>query len=207
VISERTALRKAYDQVADTYGTKRNPRYDAFRDSVLAWFADEVRPVATDVADLGSGPGHECVFLADAGLRPLAVDFSAAMTAQCRGRGVRSAVMDLYTLGLTEGHFGGVLMSFSLLHIPKSDATSIVGGAARALRPGGTLLVLLFEGAGEGPRVQDVRKFGTARWFSYYQQNELRGLFGPELEITREWRLDISPRPTIGCAARRVSRQ
>ena len=202
--SDRTGLRMAYDQVASTYGTKRNPRYDAFRDSVLSWFADEVRPVAVEVADLGSGPGYESLFLASAGLQPLAVDFSPLMAAECRRRGIRSAVMDLYSLGLTEGHFGGVLMSFSFLHIPKSDAAHILQEVARSLRPGGTLLILLFEGEGEGPRTGDIRTFGTARWFSYYRQDELCALFGPEWEITREFKLDISPRPTIGCAARRI---
>src|SRR5262249_37368430 len=87
---------------------------------------------------------------------------------------------------------------------PKSQAASVVADVARAIKPDGTVVILLFEGTGEGPRQEDVAKFGTARWFSYYQQQELRMLFGPDFKVVREWRLEISPRPTIGCAARRV---
>ena len=203
--SDRAALRAAYDRYAETYGSTRNAIFDAFRDEVLDWFATATRPVGSRVLDLGSGPGRESVQLRERGLAPLAIDFALAMARQCRQRGVATAVMDLYHLGLPAEQFAGAWVSFSLLHMPKQDVLGILDAVHRVLVPGGTIVVLLFEGAGEGPRQQDVRRFGTARYFSYYQPDELRETVGARFSVTAQWRLDISPRPTLGVAGRKTT--
>jgi SAM-dependent methyltransferase len=203
-MNDTASLRAAYDRVAPAYGRKRNRRYDAFRDAVLDWFATNASAVSSDVVDLGSGPGHESLYLLNKGLSPLAVDFSPSMVRQCTALGVRAEVMDFTRLSLPGRSFGGALMSFSLLHLRSAAAREVVADVVDLLLPGGILLILVFEGDAEGYRAEDEARFGTARWFTYYTPEKLRGVLPDCLEVTREWRLDISPRPTIGIAARRA---
>ncbi|MFJ5882314.1 class I SAM-dependent DNA methyltransferase [Kitasatospora cineracea] len=201
---DRTALREAYDRAADRYGEKRNPRFDRFRAELLDDFADLIRATgSTDVLDLGAGPGHESLELIGRGLRPLAVDFSPAMVARCQARGVDAVEQDLYELRLPPASRAGALASFSLLHIPKADLPPILDRVADTLFPGGVLLVMLFEGDGEGPREADRAAFGTARYFSYYRAEELAGVLAERFEIVDTRRLDISPRPTVAVTGRR----
>ncbi len=202
-MSDRDALRAAYDRQADSYGAARNARYDEFRDAALDWFAGEVRGVGSRILDLGSGPGHEAVLLRDRGLQPLAVDFSPRMVQRCRERGIEAHLADLYELDLPAGAFAGAWVSFSLLHVPKHDVEPIMARISRALCPGGTVAVLLFEGTGEGPRQEDVKRFGVARYFSYYQPDELKAVVERHFRVVRQARLDISPRPTLLVGGRR----
>lgn len=208
-MTDREALRQAYDRQAPEYGRQRNPIYDAFRDRMLDRFAQlaagqegPANPPGGEVLDLGSGPGHESVLLRERGLRPLAVDFSPVMVEECRRKGIPAVVMDLYDLDLPPHRFAGAWMSFSLLHVPKADVPGILRHVAAALRPGGALMVLLFEGAGEGLRLEDVKRYGVPRYFSYYREDELAGLLGEHVVAVESHRLDISPRPTLVAAGR-----
>ncbi|MFV2088590.1 methyltransferase domain-containing protein [Micromonospora sp. LOL_021] len=194
-MNDHDALREAYDRCADTYGKVRNRRYDKFRNASLGWFAEEVRQVGDRVLDLGSGPGHEALLIKGKGLDPLAIDFSPRMVRNCRECGVEALQMDLYDLHLPEAEFAGAWASFSLLHLPKKDMSVVLSEIRRALRPGGVVAVLLFEGSGEGPRHEDYEKFGVARYFSYYRPAELKTVIGRQFTIIREDRLAGSPRP------------
>jgi ubiquinone/menaquinone biosynthesis C-methylase UbiE len=203
VTEEREALRHAYDAVAATFGARRNEKFDQFRNELLDWLACRALPNGASVLDLGSGPGYESVYLRERGIEPLALDFSASMIAECRKRGINGVVMDMYDLQMPAAYFAGALMSFSLLHMPKADVPSIIAKVERTLAPGAPLLVMLFEGEGEGPREQDRARFGTPRWFSYYKLGELSSLISARFRVEEHWRLDISPRPTIAIGARR----
>ena len=203
-MTERAALRDAYDRCAADYGRQRNRSYDAFRDEVMAWFVAEVAAVHRRVVDLGSGPCHEAVLLREAGLQPLAVDFSSRMTGTCRERGIEAVERDMGDLRLPPEAFGGVWASFSPLHLAKSEVPPVIDRVHDALREGGIICVLLFEGEGEGYREADVARYGVARYFAYYRADELRAAVARRFEIVRERRLDIRPRPSLMVAGRRV---
>jgi SAM-dependent methyltransferase len=201
--TDRAALRQAYDRYAPSYGKARNRKFEAFLTGCLDWFADAVRPVGDLIVDLGSGPGREGELLAARGLVPIAADFAPAMTRACRERGLRAVEMDYYRPALASARFAGAWMWFSLLHAPKADAPGIIAGVVRALVPGGTLLVALFEGDGEGVREADEERYGVSRHFAYYRADELEQLLaGAGLTVTRSERLDITPRPSLAVAAR-----
>ena len=88
-------------------------------------------------------------------------------------------------------------MSFSLLHVPKSDVPAVVKEIHRVLMPNGIFYISLFEGEGEGFREDDRAQYGCARYFAYYHLEELEELVIPHFKATKTARLDISPRPTI----------
>src|SRR5207245_4151491 len=133
--------------------------YDSFRDQVLTSFIRESAAVSSVVVDLGAGPCHEALLMRDAALRPLAIDLSPRMVNKCRERGIDASEMDITQLDLPSGEFGGVWASFSLLHLPKTEAPTVIDFAYQALRPGGIFCVLLFEGRGEGYRETDIARY------------------------------------------------
>ncbi len=118
--------------------------------------------------DLAAGHGRHTVWLAEHGWRVTAVDFSPAGLAKARklsaARGVADGQVDWVIADLDDyrpdrGAFELVLVAY--LQVGATLRAKVLSGAASALAPGGTLLVIghdltnLTEGAG-GPRYPDV---------------------------------------------------
>lgn len=199
----KTAMAEAYNRKAADYGRARNTKFDEFLSDRQAAFVGAVRTVGTRIVDLGCGPGHESARFLHEGLQPVCVDLAPGMVTQCRERGLEAHVMDFCQLDFPAGHFAGAWMSFSLLHVPKSIAPEVIAGISRVMVDDGAFYVALFEGTGEGVRDEDVKQFGTKRYFSYYQPEELQSLLEPYFDALQYARLDISPRPTISFLGRK----
>ena len=118
--------------------------------------------------DLAAGHGRHTVWLAEHGWQVTAVDFSRAGLDKARklsaARGVTDGQVDWVVADLTDfqpdrGAFTLVLVAY--LQVGAALRAKVLAGAATALAPGGTLLVIghdltnLTEGAG-GPRYPEV---------------------------------------------------
>jgi len=96
--------------------------------------------------DLACGEGRNALWLAERGWAVTAVDFSGAALAKARAQaGARSVTVEWVEADLTgyrpqPGAFDAVVIAY--LHVPESSRTPILRGAADALAPGGTLLVV-----------------------------------------------------------------
>ena len=117
--------------------------------------------------DLGTGEGRHAVWLARLGWRVTAVDFSGE--AIRKARTLQQAHLpearidwrqaDVVTDPPPAAAFDAVLLMF--LHLPRPQHRTLLRGAARALAPGGTLLLVghdlanLTDGRG-GPQDPDV---------------------------------------------------
>src|SRR5215470_835328 len=96
-------------------------------------------PTGLDVLDLGCGTGRHALWLAAAGARVTAVDFSEGMLAEARRKpgasGVRFQVHDLREpLPFEAARFDRVVSGLVLEHL--SDLRFVFGEARRVLRPG-----------------------------------------------------------------------
>ena len=143
-----------------------NERYAG---SELLWTAQPNRFLASEVADLppgsaldlGCGEGRNAVWLAERGWEVTGVDFSdvglakAARLAEERGASVEWRLADLREYVPQPGAFDLVVALY--LHLPADERRRVLGRAASAVAPGGTLLVVghdstnLVEGYG-GPK-------------------------------------------------------
>jgi SAM-dependent methyltransferase len=139
----------------------------------LVWSAEPNRFLAAEAADLtpgraldlGCGEGRNAIWLAERGWDVTGVDFSrvaidkARRLADARGVTVTWAVADIVTATLQPHMFDLVVLLY--LQLPARERATVLGHAARAVAPGGTLLVVahdstnLTDGWG-GPQDPDV---------------------------------------------------
>jgi SAM-dependent methyltransferase len=96
--------------------------------------------------DLASGEGQNAIWLAGLGWNVTGVDYSEVAIAKARARAERDGVdVDLVCADLVAYEpkaeaFDLVLLLY--LHIPPVERRSVLAGAAGALAPGGTLLLI-----------------------------------------------------------------
>ncbi|MGV8977307.1 MAG: class I SAM-dependent methyltransferase [Cellulomonas sp.] len=156
--------------------------------------------------DLGTGEGRHALWLASLGWDVTAVDFSiealrtARSSQSAHGPGPAGHIdwvhADLLTYVPEPGSKDAVLMMY--IHLPQDDRRALVQRAARALAPGGTLLVVGHDltnpadGAG-GP--SDTTVLFTAQDVAA----DLAGVAGVEIRLAqrRPRAVEGSPRPAL----------
>ncbi|WP_296145685.1 MULTISPECIES: class I SAM-dependent methyltransferase [unclassified Pseudonocardia] len=142
------AVRDSYDRVADTYvemiaetalgDIRRQPWFRAAIDV----FADAVRGLGP-VLDVGCGPGTVTAYLAERGLDVSGVDLSPRMVEHARRLHpqCRFEVASATALDLADASYGGLLGWWSLFNLPRDVLPKVLASFARALVPGGQLIV------------------------------------------------------------------
>ena len=135
------SVRAGYDRWAEVYDHDFNP-LPALEEPPVREAAGDVRGL--DVLDLGCGTGRHTAWLAAAGARVTAVDFSEGMLAHARRKtenaGVRFVVHDLHRpLPFDAGAFDLVVSGLVLEHL--SDLQGFFGEAHRVLRSNGRAIV------------------------------------------------------------------
>lgn len=135
---------------------------------VDAW-ADEV---SGPVLDAGCGPGQWTAHLAGRGLDVRGVDLAPRFVEHARATrpGIRFDVASIDELPDADASLGGVLAWFSTIHHSPDRIGVALRECARALRPGGELLLGFFVGAAPEPFDHAVTR--AWRW--------------PVAELTRE---------------------
>ncbi|MFF3348166.1 methyltransferase domain-containing protein [Streptomyces sp. NPDC002779] len=111
--------------------------------SALEWLLERLPPAARTL-DVGSGTGRPtAAALTAAGHSVLGVDVSPVMVelAARQVPGAEFRCADIRELPLEEGSFDGVCVFFSLLQMTRAEQTAVVDRLARALRPGGHLVL------------------------------------------------------------------
>jgi len=137
-------VRASYDRVADAYVQMGLGRLEGepWLRAALDAFAEEVSGLGP-VLDVGCGPGHVTAHLAARGLDVRGVDLSPRMVEHARTAypRLRFDVASATALGLAPASLGGVLGWWSLFNLPRDVLPQVVADLARALVPGGQLLV------------------------------------------------------------------
>jgi len=148
------------------------------------------------ILDLGSGPGNHALYFKRKGLDVLCVDISEEMIRLCKEKWLKAEVMDMENLTLPEKSFDGVWANTSFLHIPKSRIPTVAADVARILKPSGILHVAVREGKEE--TFEENEKYpGTRRFFSDFQDEEIRSLFGAHFEVLRFLKLKMKTKYTF----------
>ncbi|MEU1184439.1 methyltransferase domain-containing protein [Streptomyces sp. NPDC005820] len=109
----------------------------------LEWLLGRLAP-GSAVLDVGSGTGRPtAATLVAAGHDVLGVDVSPVMVGLAGQQvpGARFRCADVRDLPLEEGSFDAVCVYFSLLQMDRAEQSGLIARLARALRPGGSLVL------------------------------------------------------------------
>lgn len=126
--SEELAGRQTWSSA----GYDRHARFVSdLGEAVLDWLAPKP---GERILDLGCGDGALTTRLVEAGANVVGVDTSEALLAAARARGIDARLMDGQRLDFNHA-FDAVFSNAALHWMPR--ASDVIGGVARALRPGG----------------------------------------------------------------------
>ncbi len=97
--------------------------------------------------------------------------------AERRVPGASFFVLDMRDVATLGTMFDGVFAQASLLHIPKREASTVIGALTAVLQPGGLFYCAVKE-IRPGQNVEEVAKeddygYSYERFFSYYSQAEI----------------------------------
>ncbi|ANY10178.1 SAM-dependent methyltransferase [Pseudonocardia sp. HH130630-07] len=203
-------VRESYDRVADNYAemvasiglgdVRRHPWLRAAMDV----FADAVRDLGP-VLDVGCGPGTVTGYLAGRGvdvsgvdLSPRMIDNARRLHPECTFRVGSSTELDL-----GEAAWGGLLGWWSLFNLPRDVLPQVLASFARALVPGGQLIIGTHVGTGD---VERTEAYGgvPVRWTTHlWQPEQLVALIEEAgLQPTAELRLPGEIGPGVVIVAR-----
>jgi SAM-dependent methyltransferase len=103
------------------------------------------------VCDLGCGPGQVGRYLHERGVDVVGVDLSPGMLAEARrlNPGIAYEQGNMLDLGGPDGRWAGIVAFYSIIHIPRPQVAQALREMARALMPGGALLLAFHEGETE----------------------------------------------------------
>jgi SAM-dependent methyltransferase len=194
-------VRASYDRVADNYVAMGvgDLAPSPWLRAALTAFAEDVGPLGP-VLDVGCGPGTVTAFLAGLGLDVSGVDLSPRMVGHARrlNPGLQFEVASATQLQLTDGSFGGVLGWWSLFNLPRAVLPGVLVSFARALVPGGQVLLGTHVGDGDVVRTEAYGGVPVAWTTHLWRPEQLTALLGDAgLEPVAELRL-APPLPGLG---------
>lgn len=207
-------VRESYDRVADAY-------VEMVESTGLGdirthpWLQAAVDAFATSVAglgpvlDVGCGPGLVTAYLAERGLDVTGVDLSPRMIEHARRLHptCRYRLASATELDLGEATHGGLLGWWSLFNLPRDVLPEVLAAFARALVPGGQLLVATHVGDDDLARTEAYGGV-PVRWTTYrWRPEQLATLLHQAgLHVVADLRLPAEPpigETVVMCAARR----
>lgn len=171
-------VRDSYDRVADNYvGMVVNTglgdvRAHPWLRAAMDVFADAVRDLGP-VLDVGCGPGTVTAYLAERGVDVSGVDLSPRMIEHARRRypGCGFEVRSATELDLADASLGGVLGWWSLFNLPRDVLPRVLASFARALVPGGQLIIATHVGDDDLERTEAYGGVAV-RWTTYQWRPE-----------------------------------
>jgi SAM-dependent methyltransferase len=144
-----TDVQYSYDRVADEYVQQifDELQHKPLDRQLLEQFAVRVHGLGP-VCDLGCGPGHVARYLYERGVPVQGIDLSPAMIAHARqlNPGIDFTQGNMLALDVGAAVWGGIVAFYSLIHIPRSDLSTVLRELKRVLRPGGVLLMAFHVG-------------------------------------------------------------
>jgi SAM-dependent methyltransferase len=171
-------VRDSYDRVADNYVDMvvntglGDVRTHPWLRAAMDVFAEAVRDLGP-VLDVGCGPGTVTAYLAGRGVTVSGVDLSPRMISHARRLhpGCDFAVRSATELDLADASLGGVLGWWSLFNLPRDVLPRVLASFARALVPGGQLIVATHVGDDDLARTEAYGGV-PVRWTTYQWRPE-----------------------------------
>ncbi len=173
-------LKETYNRIANDW--YKDHKEDDWWIEGTKSFVALLKPGAT-VLDVGCGAGFKSKYLHENGLNVTGIDFSEKFIeiAKRDVLEVNFIVMDMNEVGRLNQKYDAVFAQASLLHVPKSDASNMIGKFVDLINKGGYLYIAVkgIKQNGKEEEVIEEKDYGYPyeRFFSFYTMEELVGYF------------------------------
>lgn len=178
-----SGVRAAYDAVAGAYDAQLSDELDGkpFDRGLLDGFV--ALAGSGVIADVGCGPGHVTRFLAARHPQVIGIDLSPGMIAIARQRtpDLAYAVGSMLRLPVPDDVCSAAIALYSIIHLTTSERAVACREFARAIRPGGWLLVAFHI---DSPEFAPGEVNHIKAWFG--EAVELDGFFLDPGDVTRD---------------------
>jgi ubiquinone/menaquinone biosynthesis C-methylase UbiE len=157
---DRDAVRRAWDELAETYARQRDP---SGSDAALLDELVEAVGVDATVLDVGCGDGARTLANLPGGSVGFDVSRRSLELARETVPDARLVQGEMTRLPVADDSVDAITAYHAVFHVPRADHPTVYGEFARVLRPGGTLLMTL-----SGGRFETVREgwMGGRMFFS-----------------------------------------
>jgi ubiquinone/menaquinone biosynthesis C-methylase UbiE len=134
-----------YSKIADKY-TKEY--FNDLSDSKYLDMFLNYLPKNAKILDVGSGPGQFSKYIKKKGFNVSGVDYSNEMVAIAKEKvpDVTFEKMDMRDLSFEPESFDGLLVSYSLIHIPSNQIPGTLRGFNKVLKPSGYMEIIAQKG-------------------------------------------------------------
>lgn len=139
-MADRDDVRRAYDELAETYAAQRDDAGPA--QELVEAFVTSL-PSEAVVLDVGCGQGEPVLSHLAESVTAHGMDFSRSQLrlAAEAAPGARLVKGEMTRLPYQSGSVDAIVALWSLIHVPNADQESVLEEFARVLKPGGRLLV------------------------------------------------------------------
>lgn len=172
----RDELRAYYDQ---DVARRDDGAYPAWKVTERAAFLARLRAEGRrSLLEIGAGTGRDALFFQERGLTVTCVDYSPAMVAACRAKGLDARVMDFWRPTLPPASFDALYALNCLLHVPTTELAGALERLSDLLPPGGLFYLGVYGGvAREGRFARGPEQ--APRFFAYHTDDFLRAAVAP----------------------------
>jgi SAM-dependent methyltransferase len=143
------SIRESYDRLAEEYARRifSELQHKPADRKLLECFAAEVAGRG-EVCDMGCGPGQIARYLRDAGASVFGLDLSPRMLEEARrlNPDISFREGDMMALDLPDGTLAGIAAFYAIVNLPSESLLMVFQEMARALQPGGLLLLAFHAG-------------------------------------------------------------
>ena len=147
---DRNAVRRAWDDISETYARQRDP--DGSDADLIADLRAQLPPDPT-VLDVGCGDGARTLANLPAGATGLDLSRRGLELASDRVQNAHLVQGDMTHLPVSADTVDGITAYHAVFHVPRSAHETVYREFTRVLRPGGTLLMTV-----PGGRFDTVRR-------------------------------------------------
>ncbi|MDI1326299.1 MAG: methyltransferase type 12 [Brevundimonas sp.] len=161
-LARNRATVAGYDACAESYAVETDHAPTPAHVEALERLVAAVGPGGR-VLEVASGPGWDADRLEAMGLQVRRTDLSEGFIGFQSERGRVVDRLDLIT-GDLGGPWDGLVALYVVQHIGRELVDAVIGRMAKALRPGGTLLMSFQEGEGEHATVASEGTYQVVRW-------------------------------------------
>lgn len=165
-------VKNTYENIADEYAEEYINDFSntPYIDKFLA-----LLPPGAKVLDVGSGPGQFSDYVHRKGFIVEGVDMSPAMLKIAREKFPETTFseMDMRSLNFQENSFDGLLVAYSLIHIPSAEIASTLNEFQRVLKNGGYILVIAQKGETDQV-IDEPLKAGERIFVNFFNLEQLK---------------------------------